>query len=163
MEDKKYRFGKIRWWQWGLLFIATPIVVWLLMIIPAIPVKNLINETHWLSFFGGYIGACITGFITLYVLRLTSMHNTKNLKLTLRQNQTNHKELIELQNTTNNKNEELNRQSREQNEELNRRQQQLQINTTLYVQEQANIEKLRKLSYYRFSTVCNSGQLYEVR
>ena len=153
IEDKKYRFGKIRWWQWGLLFIATPIVVWLLMIIPAIPVKNLINETHWLSFFGGYIGACITGFITLYVLRLTSMHNTKNLKLTLRQNQTNHKELIELQNTTNNKNEELNRQSREQNEELNRRQQQLQINTTLYVQEQANIEKLRNMLDENYRTI----------
>ena len=81
------------------------------------------------------------------------MHNTKNLKLTLRQNQTNHKELIELQNTTNNKNEELNRQSREQNEELNRRQQQLQINTTLYVQEQANIEKLRNMLDENYRTI----------
>lgn len=189
MEDKKYRFGKIRWWQWVLLFIAVPIVMWVLMLIPTIPIDNLINETHWLSFFGGYIGACITGLITLYVLRLTSLYNTKNLKLTLKQNQANHKELVELQNTTNDKNEALNRQNREQsekqnqenrqqnetlsrenreqNEKLNRRQQQLQINTTLYVQEQANIEKLRNMldenyrtiDFQRFAIAVNYMQL----
>lgn len=185
MEDKKYRFGRIRWWQWLFLFIAVPIVMWVLMLIPTIPIDNLINETHWLSFFGGYIGACITGLITLYVLRLTSLYNTKNLKLTLKQNQANHKELVELQNTTNDKNEALNRQNREQsekqnqenrqqnetlnrenreqNEILNRRQQQLHINTTLYVQEQAYIEKLRLLfdeiyktfDYQRFAIAIN--------
>lgn len=145
MEDKGYRFGKIRWWYWLFLFFAVPIIMWVLMITPTIPVKNLINETHWLSFFGGYIGACITGLITLYVLRLTSLYNTINLKLTLRQNQTNHQELVKLQSTTNDKNEKLNRENREQNEILNRRQQQLQINTILYVQEQAYIDKLRQL------------------
>lgn len=163
MEDKKYRFGRIRWWQWLFLFIAVPIVMWVLMLIPTIPIDNLINETHWLSFFGGYIGACITGLITLYVLRLTSLYNTKNLKLTLKQNQANHKELVELQNTTNDKNEALNRQNREQSEKLNRRQQQLHINTTLYVQEQAYIEKLRLLfdeiyrtfDYQRFAIAIN--------
>ena len=145
MKDKKYRFGRIRWWQWVLLFIAVPIVMWVLMLIPTIPIDNLINETHWLSFFGGYIGACITGLITLYVLRLTSLYNTKNLKLTLKQNQANHIELVELQNTTNDKNEELNRNNREQNETLNRSQQQLQISTTLYTHEQANIESLKNI------------------
>lgn len=153
MEDNKYRFGKIRWWQWIVIFIAIPIIVWVLMIIPTVPVKNLINETHWLSFFGGYIGACITGLIALYILRLTSLHNTMNLKLTLSQNQANHKELVTLQNTTIDKNEELNRQNREQNEKLNRRQQQLQINTTLYVQEQANIDKLRNMLDENFRTI----------
>lgn len=167
MEDKKHRFGRIRWWQWMFLFVAVPIILWVLMIIPTIPVKNLINETHWLSFFGGYIGACITGLITLYVLRLTSLYNTKNLKLTLKQNQANHKELVALQNTTIDKNEELNRQNREQNEKLNRRQQQLQINTTLYVQEQANIDKLRNMldenyrtiDFQRFAIAVNYMQL----
>lgn len=163
MEDKKYRFEKIRWWQWMLLFIAVPIIVWVLMIIPTVPVENLINETHWLSFFGGYIGACLTGLITLYVLKSTSISNTNNLKKTLAQNQANHKELVELQNTTNDKNEKLNRENREQNEILNRRQQQLQINTTLFVQEQAYIDKLRLLfdeiyrtfDYQRFTIAVN--------
>lgn len=141
--NKTSNFEKIKPWHWILGLGLIPIFIWLLMIIPTIPVNNLINETHWLGFFGGYIGACITGGITLYVLRITSISNTKNLESTLSQNQRNHQESVELQNAINTENKNLNTVNREHNEHLNLRQQQLQINTTLYAHHQDNVKILR--------------------
>lgn len=133
-----------------LIFIALiPILAWVLTIIPE-PFRvdgYLINETHWLSFFGSYFGATISVLITLYVMYKTLNQNSNALDKTLKQNQINHRELTELQNETNDRNEKLNLENRNLNELLNRQQQQMQINQTKYSQEQINIQNLRNILY----------------
>lgn len=149
---------KIKWGYWCVGILAIPIVVWIFTLIPMpfLPTGYVVNETHWVAFFGGYTGACFGALMTLYVMRktlwqshnnlqTTITENRNNLEKTLNQNQENHKELVELQNETNLINERLNRENKDLNELLNREQRRLQINTIRYTQEQRNIEKLREV------------------
>lgn len=109
---------KIKWSRWITVILAIPIVVWILTFIPMpyFPKGCIVNETHWVGFFGGYAGSCIAIIMTLHVMRST-----------LRQNQQYHINTVNA------------------NEELNRKQQQLQINIIRYTQEQCSIEKLRDI------------------
>lgn len=109
---------EIKWSRWITVILAIPIVVWILTLIPMpyFPKGCIVNETHWVGFFGGYAGSCIAIIMTLHVMRST-----------LRQNQQYHINTVNA------------------NEELNRKQQQLQINIIRYTQEQCSIEKLRDI------------------
>lgn len=90
-----------------------------------------IDETHWLSFLGGYIGACITGLVTLYVLRITYNQNNQNIEATLNQNQANHSD----------------------NQEQNCKLLQLQINTTKYNRAMQEIDNLKDLFDESYKTI----------
>lgn len=81
-ESKSYIF---KFWWLILIILLIPIIVWGLTLIqtPYIPKGYLVDEHDWLSFFGGYLGSCITVLITLYILRITTNQNNKNLRDTL--------------------------------------------------------------------------------
>lgn len=74
-----------KYWWLVLVFILIPVIVWIITLIPRpyAPIVYYINESHWLSFFGGYLGAGITALVTLYILRITTNQNSKNLRDTL--------------------------------------------------------------------------------
>lgn len=72
------------WWLILIIFLI-PIIIWGLTLIqtPYMPKGYLIDERDWLSFFGGYLGSCITILITLYILRITTNQNHNSLSKTL--------------------------------------------------------------------------------
>ena len=116
-----------------------------------IPIKvegTLINETHWLGFFGSYIGACASVLIMLYIMHKTNMKNSENIQSTLDQNQTNHTA----------------------NQNQNNKLLQLQINTTKYNRAMQEIDNLRDIldksyrtiDYQRFSMAINYIKLEDL-
>ncbi|MFI3296952.1 MAG: hypothetical protein R3Y59_04915 [bacterium] len=131
MDTIKKNKINIGWWI--LAFVAIPFIVCILMIFenPMSEYIGKIDETHWLSFLGGYLGACITGLVTLYVLRITYNQNNHNLEATLKQNQKNHID----------------------NQEQNRKLLQLQINTTKYNRAMQEIDNLKDLFDESYKTI----------
>ena len=57
------------------LFVGVPVIVYLLSVIPFLPIGG---NNDWAGFWGGYLGAIIGGLITLYVLSKTIEDNRKN-------------------------------------------------------------------------------------
>ncbi len=58
-----------------IILVGIPLVVYLMVMIPVFPSKD---NNDWAGFWGGYAGAIIGGFITLYVMFRSLIENKKS-------------------------------------------------------------------------------------
>ncbi|MDE6722064.1 MAG: hypothetical protein K2J84_07955 [Bacteroidaceae bacterium] len=118
------------WWVVAIV-IGMPIMVNVILLIPAfLPVVG--ENTHWLTFFGGYIGCLISTFVALFVLYRQ-----------LKQNQ------------------EENEKNRVANEEANEKNRKLQIKVLEYQQQMQWLHSFREASA-QYVQIYNANDLIAI-
>lgn len=82
---------KLVFMAFGVVFIVTPIIVYILSVVPIFPSGG----NDWAGFWGGYLGAIFAGFIALYIFYMTLKDNKENLERTFEENRR-HNEHVEM-------------------------------------------------------------------